>query len=228
MKTISIIPARGGSKGIPSKNIKKLNGHPLIYYSINSSTQSKINRTIVSTDDEKIAHYAERYGAEVIMRPKLLATDKAQIEPTMIHVLNNLDKNEGYVPDTVVLLQNTSPLRNSTHIDQSLSLFKNKKFDSVFSGFISHYLLWKREKQRVTPINYNPMKRQNRQNMTDYVIENGAIYITKNTSFKKTKCRISGNIGIYLMPEEMSVQIDLYSDIIIAEQFLKYMKKYET
>lgn len=225
MKTISIIPARGGSKGILSKNITKLNGKPLIYYSINSSIQSKINRTIVSTDDKKIADYAEKYGAEVIMRPKLLATDKAQIEPTMIHVLNSLDKNEGYIPDTIILLQNTSPLRDSTHIDQALSLFKNKKFDSVFSGFISHYLLWKKEKQKISPVNYNPLKRQNRQNMLDYVIENGAIYITKNTSFRKTKCRISGNIGIYLMPEEMSVQIDRYSDIIIAKQFLKYKEK---
>lgn len=225
MKTISIIPARGGSKGILSKNITKLNGHPLIYYSINSSIQSKINRTIVSTDDKKIADYAEKYGAEVIMRPKLLATDKAKIEPTMIHVLNSLDKNEGYIPDTIILLQNTSPLRNSTHIDQALSLFKNKKFDSVFSAFISHYLLWKKEKRRITPVNYNPIKRQNRQNMSGYVIENGAIYITKNTSFRKTKCRISGNMGIYLMPEETSVQIDRYSDIIIAEQFLKYKEK---
>lgn len=225
MKTLSIIPARGGSKGIPLKNLVSLRRQPLLYYTVNASINSKINRTIVTTDDERIANYAKKFGVDVIMRPKHLASDTAQIEPSMMHVLDALEENEGYVPDTVVLLQNTSPLRTSDHIDQALHLFKTKRFDSVFSGFLSHYLLWTLSNHKGTPINYDPKKRPNRQDMKNNVIENGAIYITKNSLFKKTKCRISGKIGIHIMPEEYSIQIDQKSDLMIAEQILKGLDK---
>jgi len=219
MKTLSIIPARGGSKGIPLKNLVLLNGKPLLYYTVTASLKSKIDRTIVTTDDDKIAKYAKKIGAEVIIRPKNLSNNVIQIEPAMEHVLKQLEK-ERYIPDNVVLLQNTSPLRNNFHIDKALNLLKNQKFDSVFSGFQSHYLLWKRKNNTVFPINYSPQKRPNRQNMKTYVIENGAIYITKNQLFQKTKCRISGKIGAYLMPEELSIQIDRMYDVIMAEEIM--------
>jgi CMP-N-acetylneuraminic acid synthetase len=135
MNVLAIIPARGGSKGIPGKNIKKINGKSLLYYTINASLKSKyISKTIVSTDDIKIAREAKKNGSEVINRPKNLANDKAQIEPVMTHVLKKLEKNESYIPDIIILLQNTSPLRTSKHIDSAFQQFKRTKLDSILSA----------------------------------------------------------------------------------------------
>jgi N-acylneuraminate cytidylyltransferase len=221
LKTLSIIPARGGSKGIPLKNLVLLRKKPLIYHTINASLYSKIDRTIVSTDDSKISKFATKFGAEVILRPKKLADDKSQIEPVMKFVLDHLKKKEDYVPDLVVLLQNTSPLRTSEHIDNALDFFKKNNYDSILSGYISHYNLWKIHDNFISPVNYNPLKRQNRQDMKNQFVENGAIYITKNTFFIKSQCRVSGKIGIFKMSEEDSVEIDSLNDLFIAEQILK-------
>ena len=227
MKILSIIPARGGSKGIPLKNLVLVNKKPLLYYTVHASLNSKINRTIVSTDNERIASYARKYGAEVINRPKKLSSDRVSIEPTIEHVLDLLYRKDGYEPDILILLQNTSPLRTSSHINEAIDMFRKGKFDSVLSGFISHYLFWRKFKSFVVPINYEPSKRPNRQKMMNQFIENGAIYITKYSLFKKTRCRISGKIGFYKMPEELSIQIDNEYDLLFAEQVMEKIGKLE-
>ena len=225
MKILSIIPARGGSKGIPLKNLTLFGKKPLIYHTIKASLNSKINRTIVSTDNLEISKIATKYGAEVILRPKKLANDKSQIEPVIKYVLDYLIKKENYTPDLVILLQNTSPLRTSKHIDKAIEFFNKNNFDSVLSGFISHSLIWQVKNKTVKPINYNPLNRQNRQDMKNQFIENGAIYITKNKLFNKTNCRVSGKIGVFEMSEESSLQIDSTHDILFAEQILKMRNK---
>lgn len=225
LKILSIIPARGGSKGIPLKNLIMIGKKPLIYYTISASLKSKINRTIVSTDNLEISKVAKKYGAEVMIRPKKLANDKSQIEPVMKQILEYLYKNENYIPDLVVLLQNTSPLRNSKHIDDSISFLKKNKLDSVLSGYVSHSLIWQVKNKIGTPNNYDPLKRQNRQDMKNQFVENGAIYITKNNLFNKTHCRISGKTGVFEMSEELSLQIDSKHDVLFAEQILKIMRK---
>ena len=114
MEILAIIPARGGSKGIPMKNIVKLNGKPLLQYSIISSLKSKlISRTVVSTDNQKIERMSKNFGAEVIKRPKILANNKIQMEPAIFHVLKKLKKNEGYIPEIIIILPVTSPLRTN-------------------------------------------------------------------------------------------------------------------
>ena len=216
---MAIIPARGGSKGIPLKNLKLLNGKPLIDYSINSSIKSKfITRTIVSSDHPKILKRAEKLGAEILKRPKNLATDSSKLEPVMEHCLNYFKLKENYIPDIIILLQNTSPLRTKKHIDDALNIFLNSKFDSMLSGYISHNFVWKIKNERVIPVNYNPKKRPNRQEFNNQFIENGAIYITKYSSFKKSKCRISGKIGFFEMGKELSIDIDTKSDLLQANQ----------
>ena len=212
MKIIAIIPARGGSKGIPMKNLIMLNHKPLLNYTITASLHSKINRTIVSTENEEISKTAKQLGAEVVTRPPILATDESQIEPVIEHVLEQL-KQENYVPDIILLLQNTSPFRSSEHIDSALNFFMSNDYDSVFSGFTSHNMLWEVNDTCVKPLNYNPSKRQNRQDMHNQFIENGAIYITKNNQFKTSNCRISGKIGMYEMPEIFSMDIDTEQDL---------------
>ena len=222
MKIISIIPARGGSKGIPLKNLAILNKKSLLSYNVNASLNSKIiNRTIVSTDHPKIIKESLDLGAEVILRPKKLADDKSSLETSIIHVLDTLKEQENYIPDIIIILQNTSPLRTSKHIDDAFNLFKKNNYDSVFSGFLSHYFFWEYVKGHFTPMNYNPLKRPNRQQIKDRFIENGAIFITKYDCFKKSKCRMSGKIGIYEMPEELSYQIDVPNDLFIVTQMLK-------
>ncbi len=219
MEIMSIIPARGGSKGIPMKNLKMLNGKSLLDYSVNASLKSRfITRTFVSSDHPKILKKAKKLGAEVIQRPKQLSTDSSHIEPVIEHCLDFLKLKENYSPDLIILLQNTSPLRTKKHIDDALNIFLNSKFDSMLSGYISHNFVWKIKNERVIPVNYNPKKRPNRQEFNNQFIENGAIYITKYSSFKKSKCRISGKIGFFEMGKELSIDIDTKSDLLQANQ----------
>ncbi len=226
MKILSIIPARGGSKGIKLKNLVKLNNKPLLYYTVTASLNSKlVSRTIVSTDHKKIAKEAKKLGTEVITRPKELSADKTPLEPVIEHVLRYLETNDNYIPDIIVILQNTSPLRNSKHVDDAITMLINQNYDSILSGFSIHTFLWKyKEYGTVEPVSYDPKKRPNRQEMGDLLFENGAIFVTKYKSFKKSRCRISGKIGFYKMPLELSYNIDEKIDLLNAKKFLKTTK----
>lgn len=225
MEIIAIIPARGGSKGIPLKNLKLLNGIPLIDYSVNSSIQSKfITKTVVSSDHPKILKRAEKLCAEIIKRPKKLSTDSSKLEPVIEHCLNYLKLKENYVPDIIILLQNTSPLRNKNHIDDALRIFLKSKYDSMLSGYISHNFIWKIKNHTASPINYNPKQRPNRQQFSDQFIENGAIYITTYDAFKKSHCRISGKIGFFEMDKELSIDIDTKFDFKKSQKLLTNLK----
>jgi len=225
VEIISIIPARGGSKSIPLKNLHLLCGKPLLDYSVQSSLKSKfIKRTIVSSDHNQILKRAKKIGAEIIKRPKRLAGDFSTTESTIKHCLDYLKKRENYFPDVIVLLQNTSPLRTSKHIDDAINQFLKNNVDSILSGYASHHFLWKSKNKEFIPINYNPKKRPMRQKFAEQFIENGAIYITKYSAFQKTKCRISGKIGMYEMAEELSIDIDTKSDLIKASHIIKRKK----
>jgi CMP-N,N'-diacetyllegionaminic acid synthase len=131
MKIIGIIPARGGSRGIPKKNIKEFCGKPLIAWTILPAKASKLDRIIVSTDDAEISKVAKQYGAEVVMRPAELATEATPIEPVLKHVYEHLKNTEGYDADGLMLLHSTSPFRQTFHIDEMLQIFKEKNVDSV-------------------------------------------------------------------------------------------------
>ena len=132
MSNLGIIPARGGSKGLPRKNVKSIAGKPLIAWTIEAAFKSKsIDRVLVSTDDEETAQIARDYGAEVpFLRPKELATDLATTESAMLHALNFLQNDNSYLPKTIALLQCTSPVRNSFSIDNA---FKKYFESSTFS-----------------------------------------------------------------------------------------------
>ena len=229
MKILSIIPARGGSKGIKLKNLIKLNNIPLITYTIKASINSKrISRTIVSTDHQDIERAAKKQGAEIIQRPKKLATSKISLEPVIQHVLDNLQNHEGYIPDIIVILQNTSPFRNSKHIDDAISKFVKGDFDSLISGFSADYFSWnKMDDNSIIPVDFDPKKRPNRQEKHRQFFENGAIFISKYSSFKKSKCRVSGKIGFYEMPMYLSYDINEKEDLQIIRGILKkFGKKY--
>lgn len=224
MEILSIIPARGGSKGIPGKNIKLLAGKPLIAYSILESQKSKyITRTVLSTEDEKIKNVALEYSSEVVDRPKELAQDETMTAPVLIHVLEELEKKENYVPDAVILLQPTCPLRSAEEIDAAFEIFFKEDCDSVFAaryGLISHSM-WKGLHDGSFEAMYDYRTRPRRQDEhRHYKLywETGSIYIIKTDVMKKVKDFIGEKPKIYTPP--VSIDIDELSDFEKAEKII--------
>jgi len=229
MKILAVIPARKGSKGLRSKNLTLLNGYPLIHYTTKACVNSKlVDKTVVSTDSDRIAAIAKNLGAQVINRPKQLSHGKAPLEPVIQHVLDNLKNKKKYSPDIIVLLQNTSPLRDSKDIDGVLSVLIKGKYDSALSGFPYHTFVWNVEKDSsIIPHSYDPQNRLRRQETIEQILENGAIYATTKKAFQKSQCRISGKIGFYPMPMELSYNIDNIDDLHNAERILQHQKVYD-
>lgn len=223
---LAIIPARGGSKRIPRKNVLPLGGKPLVAYSIEHARKSKlVDRVIVSTDDNAVAGISGKYGAEVIKRPLKISNDTATSESALIHVLNHLEKKEGYCPDIVVFLQCTSPLRNVCDIDNAIKIFLKAKADSLLSVVKFDKYIWQVKKGKVSPINYDYKKRWREQDFPPQYQENGSIYIFKPEVLRKYNNRLGGKIAIYEMEELSFIQIDSRKDIELFECILNKFKK---
>ena len=224
MSILGLICARGGSKGVPKKNIKKLAGKPLIAYSILASLKSKyIDRTIVSTDDKEIARISRKYGAEIIDRPKELARDTTPTMPVIRHAVSYLRKHEGMVPDFVVLLQPTSPLRKAEDIDNAIKKMKSTKADLVVS--VSEvkqtpYWSFSVKKDRIVPLFKKGFRIKRRQDLPKIYALNGAVYVMTPKVLKK-KNMFSGKVRAIVMPEERSMDIDSMLDLRIAELIIK-------
>jgi CMP-N,N'-diacetyllegionaminic acid synthase len=218
MKTLGVIPARGGSKGIPRKNIKLLNGKPMIAYTIEAAQKSRLDHFVVSTEDEEIKKISEELGAEVIDRPQELANDAVHASHVVVDVLKKVEK-----PDVVVLLQPTSPLRNEVHINEALDVYEHGIFDSVMSVGLFTKFLWVLGLQCPYPLNYDPFgRRPRRQDKLNDFVENGAIYIFKTEDFLKTQFMLPGRLGFYVMSEEACIEVDTPYDFFMCEQTLKY------
>lgn len=220
---ISVIPCRGGSKGILRKNIKSLGGKPLVAYSIKASLESKaIDRTIVSTEDAEIKQVCLKLGAEVIDRPIELALDTSQNEEVMLHVLQVLRRREDYLPSYMVLLEPTCPFKTSKDIDLAVQRIVDSNADSLLSVYKSELFFWSANGK---PLNYDPKRRPRRQDRKDEFIENGTIFITKAQTFLKEKCRLTGKIVLFEMPREISWEMDSPFDWEIAECIISKHRK---
>jgi len=219
---VAIIPARGGSKGIPRKNLRPLMGKPLMSHIIENALKVKeIDRVIVSTEDEEIAEVAKKYGAEVpFMRPEKLAGDKVLTAPVLQHAVDWLKENENYNADIVVLLYATSPLLRAEKIREAVEKIKNKpEVDSVVSLVNDDKYHWKEEAGKLVRI--YPHKMVRRQDMDPYLIENGAIYIIRKEKLKETGDYIGGNIKYILMDKKDSWDIDDDEDFEIVEKLIE-------
>ncbi len=230
MRFLAIIPARGGSKGVPKKNIRPLCGKPLIYYTIESAFGSKyLTDVVVSTDDDEIRVVAESYGCRTIMRPKELAEDFSPVIEAVKYTLNFIEERERIGFDYLVLLQPTSPLRTAEDIDNSIRKMLELGADSVVSvvevGDKHPARMKKIVNERIVDIYDRELDFAPRQLLPKVYIRNGAIYgakvdvIYKFNSFRGQDC------VAYVMPEERSINIDTEIDFILAELIMKRMGK---
>lgn len=221
---LAVIPARGGSKGIPGKNIRELCGKPLIAWSIEAALMSdSVDRVVVSTDCGEIARVAREYGAETpFLRPANLSDDTATTESALLHCLSSLKQNEGYSPDYVVLLQPTSPIRSVDSVDHAFDVLIQTRANSLFSVSEFWHFLWRAE-SKPKP-DYDFLNRPRRQDIKSDAIkykENGSIYITERIGLEKSKNRLSGKLAMYQMPDEESFEIDNELDWLIIQAILK-------
>lgn len=223
---LGIIPARGGSKGVIKKNIKSLSGKPLIAYTIEAALQSSyIDRVIISTDDYEISNISRNFGAEVpYIRPSELAKDDSPTIHSILHMINFLELKENYCPDYICILQCTSPLRTSKHIDESIEKLLNSNFDAlasvcevesnpywtnIFRGDKLEYFL--EEGKSIS----------RRQDLPKIYKYNGAIFIIKTTVLKQFKSFDIDNLTGFIMDRESSIDIDTELDFKIAELLIR-------
>ena len=227
MTTCAIIPARGGSKGIPRKNVRLLAGKPLIAHTIEHARQAhSVNRVIVSTDDPEIASVSKQYGAEVIWRPAEISGDTASSESALLHALEYLQQTEGYEPDIVVFLQCTSPLTLPEDINGAVQALLDENADSALAVTPFHYFLWRRDEDGdAVGINHDKRVRPLRQQRELQFLETGALYVMRTDGFQKAKHRFFGKTAMYVMPPERCLEIDEPVDFIIAETLLQHRQQ---
>ena len=218
---LAIIPARGGSKRLPRKNVLDLAGKPLIAWTIEAGLKSKyIDKVIVSSDDDKILDIAEQYGSETIKRPNELASDISTSFDAIKHTINNLEKY-----DYTLLLQPTSPLRTAEQIDKAIELLHEKSADAVVSVCeMDHSPLWANtlpEDGNMRHFIKDELKNKRSQDLETYYRLNGAIYICDTDELLGAKSfLLDENIFAYKMNRESSVDIDEEIDFKIAEMFM--------
>ncbi|WP_299178380.1 acylneuraminate cytidylyltransferase family protein [uncultured Neptuniibacter sp.] len=221
---VAIIPARGGSKGVPRKNLVELNGAPLIWWSIKAALESGcIDKVIVTSDDDDILSVSHELGADVVKRPYELATDEASTLPVLRHALLSMTCEERAHYQYLILLQPTSPLRTSRHIEEAFQLIREGGGDAVISVLRrdSSPLKWFVEKDGVLQGAVNaefPFLR--RQDLPNVCSANGAIYIIGIDEFLKNESLLTKNTLPYYMDEAVSIDIDDTTDLQKAEMIM--------
>ncbi len=228
MTILGIIPARGGSKGIPQKNLVSLAGKPLLSYTCEQALRAKsLTRVIVNTDNEEIARCAKGYRVEVpFLRPKHLSEDETPMLDVLLHALETLQSQEGYQPDIVVLLQPTSPLRQAEQIDEAVQKLVNSDADSVVSVVeVPHQFnpvsLLRLESGSLIPYLNGPQISRRQEKPILYARNGPAILAVRRKILVEQKSLYGNRTLPFVMPLEFSVDIDGPSDLAFAEWILR-------
>jgi len=223
---LAVIPARGGSKALPRKNVLPLSGIPLIGHTIRAANAATmVNRVVVSTEDAEIGAIAKSFGAEVINRPIELAGDEASSESALLHVLDHLEAEEGYQPDILCFLQCTSPLTAPEDIDGVLTAMTEADADSALAVARFHYFVWSRDSDgNAVGVNHDKSVRLRRQDRHQEFLETGAVYAMRVKGFKVVGHRFFGRTVIHEMPASRVLEIDDPADYQLAEQRLATSK----
>lgn len=225
-KVLAIIPARGGSKGLPGKNIKNLAGKPLIAYTIEAAKKSKyIDRLIVSTDDLDIAKVGEKFGAEVpFIRPEVLSTDTASSVDVVVHAIHYLKEETGYFAQYIVLLQCTTPFINNKDIDASIYKCLEQKVDAVVSvceSEVNPFWTVKFEGNLLKDIIPGGNDIDTRQLLPQAYRLNGGIYVVRTDVFLKERTFMPFLTTGYVMHANRSIDIDTQEDFELCEYLVK-------
>lgn len=224
-KILAIIPARGGSVGLPDKNIANFCGKPLISYTIQAAKESGIfDRVVVSTDSKAIVDAGRSYGADVpYLRPPELATATANVADAVLHMLDHLRTTEGYSPESFFLLQPTSPLREAKDIQDSFELFTRTRALALTSVCKTPYEVFHIKDERLVLTNPSEREFTNRQERPDTYRQDGGIYILNTTYFLEHKTFAPRGMTAYITPQWKAVDIDDEEDFKLAE--VLYMNK---
>ncbi len=226
MKTLIVIPARGGSKRIPRKNVRIMCGKPLISYSIENAKALREEMHLdvdvaVSTDDEELGGIVKKRGVEVIERPAELATDSVTLDPVIFHAVNCMEAKKGIKYDVVITMQATSPTLKMTTIRDAILYFENHDFDTVLSATNKPHLSWGVNASGEYVKNYE--KRLNSQQLPPNYLETGGFLITRRECVTESG-RIGEKVSIFEIPEDEAVDIDTYSDWVLCENILRRKK----
>jgi len=220
---VAIILARSGSKGILKKNLKKFCGKPLIVWSIEQAKNAKCLSSVwLSSDDEKILSLGKKYGIGIIKRPKSLCRDFSSAEDGYLHAITKIEKNDKKI-DLVMGLQATSPIRESSDIDNAIKKFHKFNYDSMISvSPIGDFFIWEKNKKgNWNSVNYNYKNRPRRQEFSKQYEENGSFYMFKPQILIKYKNRLAGKIGVAEMEYWKHFEIDEPEDIFLCEVIMK-------
>ena len=223
MSVVAIIPARGGSKRIPGKNLVPVAGKPLLAWTIEAALDAwSIDHVFVSTEDDDIARCARLFGAEVIPRPLAFASDTAQTEPVLLHALDWLWEVCRMRPDYVSLLQCTSPLRSTPVIDRAVSKALETGCDAVVGVHetIEHFFCGDLEGDRLV-MGYDPQNRPRTQDIKRKYHENGSTYVTRSDFLRATGCRMGGDTRAVVMTPTEGLDIDHFHDLLLAQHYLE-------
>lgn len=219
MPVVAFIPVRGGSKSIPLKNIKSFCGKPLVYWNLEALQSVEIvTKIVVATDSQQIEDCVSDFGfskVEIYRRSAANAQDQSNTEDVMLEYLSSADLSSD---TTFMLVQATSPLTQTEDFVGGLALFNKNETDSVLSAVPFKRFVWNAKGH---PLNYDYKHRPRRQDFNDSFLENGAFYINSVRNVLKHKNRLSGNIGVYGMPEYTSIEIDEPEDWYMAESIMK-------
>jgi CMP-N,N'-diacetyllegionaminic acid synthase len=224
MNIVAIIIARGGSKGIPKKNIIDFCGKPLIAWTITQCLNSKkITSVWVSSDSEDILKISRKYGANIIKRPASISGDIEPSESAWLHAVNYIEKQTEEKIDYVLAPQVTSPLRESVDFTKAIKKIVYEKSDSLLSvSKVEDFFMWKKNDKNIPiSINYDYQKRKPRQHISDSYLENGSFYIFKSEMLKEKYNRLGGKITLFEMERYKMFQIDNYEDIELSAVIMK-------
>ena len=222
MNIVAIIPARGGSRGIPKKNIINFCGKPLIYWSIKNALEcNKVSSVWVTSDDNEILSISKQFGANIIKRPKNISNSNSSSESAWIHAIQEIERDEKI--DLVLAIQATSPIREVSDLSNAIKLMIKNKYDSLFSSsIIRDRFIWeKNEIKEYVPSNHDMNNRKPRQLIKEKYLENGSFWIFKPRLIKEKNNRLGGKIGNYIMEFYKSFQIDDPEDVKLCESVMK-------
>lgn len=221
--SVAIIPARGGSKGLPGKNLADICGKPLVAWSVEQACMAtRIDSVWVSSDSEEILTVAQRYGARPILRPATLSGDESSSESAWRHALDQIEE-DGTTVDCVVAMQATSPIREPADLDAALVQFERERLDSLFSVIeVEDFFTWRLGSEaRPESVNYDYRSRRRRQAIEKRYLENGSFYIFRPPILREHNNRLGGAIGMHVMAKHKMFQIDTAEDVALCAAIMR-------